>query len=467
MTSKLSLMATAFCITSLHAADYEVKKELFEQSVRVQGIAAPQNAAEVVIAPEIWGDFIVEKVLPQGTKVEKGQQIVWIDTKKVDKYIQEQELERKIDGIRLQKAQQELAELKLKTQRDLLVAKRNYEREVENYKRYQEVDLPDQIASTKFDGEKSEWYLSYTREELRQLLKMYEADGLTEETEEIIVQRAQNSVKSGEFSNKQKQKQVKFQLETGIPRQEVDRALQHARAKSAWEFAQTSIPRALELKELEVTKLVNADKKKAEDFAKVKADRAAMEIKAPAAGYLYYGEFSGNAWKREIAQKTLVRGAKLMAKRPFMVVVPEGNASQVTASVDGFTASRIKAGDKGALKLSTQPWKSYTGEVVSVGAVPNIQGKWDVVLKADLDGAASLKVGENVHADFVSYRKEDAISVPTKAVKAHADGSYTVKLKMADDKQEEKKVTVGESNHEKVEVLSGLDAGQVIIFEAK
>ncbi|MFC4990950.1 acyltransferase family protein [Rubritalea tangerina] len=199
MTSKLSLMATAFCITSLHAADYEVKKELFEQSVRVQGIAAPQNAAEVVIAPEIWGDFIVEKVLPQGTKFEKGQQIVWIDTKKVDKYIQEQELERKIDGIRLQKAQQELAELKLKTQRDLLVAKRNYEREVENYKRYQEVDLPDQIASTKFDGEKSEWYLSYTREELRQLLKMYEADGLTEETEEIIVQRAQNSVKTLEI----------------------------------------------------------------------------------------------------------------------------------------------------------------------------------------------------------------------------------------------------------------------------
>ena len=38
---------------------------------------------------------------------------------------------------------------------------------------------------------------------------------------------------------------------------------------------------------------------------------------------------------------------------------------------------------------------------------------------------------------------------------------------MADDKQEKKTITLGESNSKRVEVLSGLSEGQVIIYDAK
>ena len=46
---------------------------------------------------------------------------------------------------------------------------------------------------------RQEQYLSYSLEELNQLKKMYEADDLTEETEEIIIQRAQNDVDQAKF----------------------------------------------------------------------------------------------------------------------------------------------------------------------------------------------------------------------------------------------------------------------------
>ena len=46
----------------------------------------------------------------------------------------------------------------------------------------------------------SEQYLAYAAEELNQLKKMYEADDLTEETEEIILQRAQNQYDRAKFS---------------------------------------------------------------------------------------------------------------------------------------------------------------------------------------------------------------------------------------------------------------------------
>ncbi|MFT5882278.1 MAG: HlyD family secretion protein [Crocinitomicaceae bacterium] len=467
MTTRISLLATALCFSSAVAEDYELKKELFEQTLIIQGVATTDQGAEVIITPKVWADFVVEKVLPQGSKVAKGDQVVWIDTEKVDEYILDQELERKIDAINLQNAQQELAELKLKTERDMMLAKLNFEREQENYKYFREIGLPQSIAAKKLEGEKSKWYLSYTQEELTQLLKMYEADGLTEETEEIIVQRSQNSVKSGEFSNMQKQNEVKFSLETGLPRQSADRVLKHEVAKSAWEFAQVKIPRALEAKELEVSKLVREDKKKADKLVEVKADRAAMEIKAPAAGVLYYGEFIGSSWKREVAQKALIRGSKIPQKRVFMTVVPEGNATKIAASVDTFAAARLENGQDGRLKLKASPWKSFNSSVTSVAAAPNLQGKWDVVLSAKVDGKQKLAVGEPVKVDFVSYRKEDALSIPPKAVTQNSDGSFSVNLRMADDKEEKTTITLGESNSSRVEVLSGLSEGQVIIYDAK
>ncbi|PQJ29346.1 hypothetical protein [Rubritalea profundi] len=467
MTTRISLLATALCFSSAVAEDYELKKELFEQTLRIQGVATTDKGAELIIAPKIWDDFIIDKVLPQGSKVAKGDQIIWIDTEKVDEYILDQELERKFDAINLQNAQQELAELKLKTERDMMLEKRNFEREQENYKYFREIGLPQSIAAKKLEGEKSKWYLSYTQEELTQLLKMYEADGLTEETEEIIVQRSQNSVKAGEFSNEQKQNEVKFSLEKGLPRQKLDRELKHEEAKSAWEFAQLKIPRALESKELEVTKLVREDKKKADKLVEVKADRAAMEIKSPADGVLYYGEFKGSSWKRELAQKSLIRGSKVPQNRVFMTVVPEGNATQIAASVDTFAATRLTKGQDGRLKLTASPWKSFKSSVTSVAGAPNLQGKWDVTLSATLVGKQKLAVGESVKVDFVSYRKENALSIPAKAVTQNSDGSFSVNLKMADDKEKKTTITVGESNSSRVEVLSGLSEGQVIIYDAK
>ena len=109
------------------AVDYELKKELFEQTLSIQGIATTDKGAELTLAPAVWGDFTIDKILAHGSKVSKGNQVVWIDTEKIDEYIIDQELERKLDAIQLQQAQHELAELQLKTERDMLVAKRSFE----------------------------------------------------------------------------------------------------------------------------------------------------------------------------------------------------------------------------------------------------------------------------------------------------------------------------------------------------
>ena len=70
----------------------------------------------------------------------------------------------------------------------------------EDYKRYNNIYLPFDRRSTAMSLKYYEDSLAYAAEELKQLKKMYEADDLTEETEEIILQRAQNQYDRAKFS---------------------------------------------------------------------------------------------------------------------------------------------------------------------------------------------------------------------------------------------------------------------------
>ena len=64
----------------------------------------------------------------------------------------------------------------------------------------------------------SEQYLAYAAEELNQLKKMYEADDLTEETEEIILQRAQYQYERAKFSHEAAKIRNEETLQVQLPR---------------------------------------------------------------------------------------------------------------------------------------------------------------------------------------------------------------------------------------------------------
>ena len=53
--------------------------------------------------------------------------------------------------------------------------------------------------SAEFSLKNAQQSLEYSEEELKQLEKMYKADDLTEETEEIVLKRARNEVEQGKF----------------------------------------------------------------------------------------------------------------------------------------------------------------------------------------------------------------------------------------------------------------------------
>ena len=124
-------------------------------------------------------------------------------------------------------------------------------------------------------------HLAYSSEELRQLEKMYAADDLTEETEEIILKRAQNDVTIPNGDLEETREHVRREFDTSIPR-ESESLIHAAKAQAlAWQQIEKSAPDALRKKKLEIAAQERDLEKNQRKLGRLKTDLAAMPVTAP------------------------------------------------------------------------------------------------------------------------------------------------------------------------------------------
>ena len=128
----------------------------------------------------------------------------------------------------------------------------------------------------------SRFQLEYAEEELKQLQQMYEADDLTEETEEIILRRAQRSVESARFSLKSSEIGYERTLQRELPLELLRLKEAADRRDQALSRTRIRIPIALEKKRLDVTKLHATRDWRMRSWLTCDATWKAMTIVAPA-----------------------------------------------------------------------------------------------------------------------------------------------------------------------------------------
>ena len=110
----------------------------------------------------------------------------------------------------------------------------------DDLKRYNELDRPMALKTAEFMVKYYNFMLDYEKDELHELEKMYKADDLTEETEEIVLKRQRNSVEFAQFSLESAKLDTEEMTKVRIPRMDIrmkeqlDRtALARARAQMA------------------------------------------------------------------------------------------------------------------------------------------------------------------------------------------------------------------------------------------
>ena len=100
---------------------------------------------------------------------------------------------------------------------------------------------------------------------------------------------------------------------------------------------------------------------------------------------------------------------------------------------------------------------------MEIAPFPNLDGKHLVTLEAQPAEAFQFP-SQKDEAELVFYQSENAITIPNAAIKTKEDGSPYVMLKLSEGEPEERAVKLGKKDEKVTEVLTGLEAGQVIVY---
>jgi multidrug resistance efflux pump len=443
-----------------------VEKGPFKIEVTLKGVFEAQETAEVALRLEAWAALVVKKALEHGTPVSQGDTLVWLDLEKIDQAIRELQADGYLSDLAIKQAEEELRLLEKSTPQDLAAAERAKKMADEDLQRFLTVDRPLSEKSAHFSVRNARNYLAYAQEELNQLEKMYKADELTEDTEEIILKRQRDQVESATFSLEMAENRRDQTLKVDMPRREQTVNDNAQKTTLSWERAQATLPITLNQKRLALEKQKYEREKSADRLRKLTKDREAMNVRAPADGVVYHGKaLRGNWTTAATVAGKLQPGGALMAEEVFMTIV-KPRPIQVRAVIEEKDLEHVRAGLKGKAVAVALPDLKLPARVESVSAVPISAGNFDAKLSVELGpNARAIMPGMACSMKLVPYHKADALTIPASAVftEDEDEGKHYVYVAGKNGQQEKRDVKPGKKSGTKVEILEGLKEGEEVL----
>ena len=445
---------------------YQVEKSPFTIEVLLRGIFEAKEMTDIVLRPEQWGSFTVLKAVEHGARVKRGDLLVTLDMEKIDQAIVDLRTKLRLADLDMEKAKEQLAAMEKLTPMDLAAAERDRRIAREDLAQLLDVELPTAKKTANFILKMSGDQLDYQKEELRQLEKMYKADDLTEETEEIVLRRARDTLARAQFSYELSKLWNEQTMKFMLPRQEESAKESTQRKTLGADQAKILLPLSLQKQRLDLERMKverQRDDKRLQDLLN---DRAAMIIKAPVDGIVYYGRCVEGKWSGGTSPEQFQRGASLSDNRVFMTIV-QPRPLLIRAAASERDAQYVHAGLKGVARPAAYPDSRLPVVVSDVARVPSGETTFDTKFLIADEITLPLMPGMNCVVKMIGYQKKDAITVPPSALKTDPldDGKYYVFVVDKKEKAAERPVTIGKRNDKQVEILKGLSVGDRVLRE--
>ena len=148
-----------------------------------------------------------------------------------------------------------------------------------------------------------------------------------------------------------------------------------------------------------------------------------------------------------------------------VLTIDSDQGLEVTVFVDEGVISRIKRGTKAVVSVDAIEDDTLKAEVTKIGRNQvGYQGNYPVTLKLLAD-SKKLKTGMTAVVKFQQLQEDQKIIVEPTAVAADQQGNFVYQLQKHQDyaKVQKRRVIVGELRAEGLEIVSGLEAGSLIV----
>lgn len=429
--------------------------------VTLPGVFEAESMSEVVVKPRVWSTLVIDKIAPQGTKVEKGAAILWLETEQLDDELAATQLALDLGRLGIEMARSELEALQASVPLDLKdaertkqVADKTLEHFLKTDEQFRRRDIEEQLKN-------AENMLEGSQEELKQLERMYKADELTEETEEIILKRQRREVERAQYFVDKQRVQRERQLNESLPREKEQVHEAAGRAALALAKALATLPRSLDQKRIELQKLEYAQKKLQQKYERLQADRQEMIVQAPISGYVYYGASERGRWGGGAAGAKPLRKGTAVAQGQTVMTVVSPSPMFVRVDAPEKDLHHLNPGIAGSVVPVAFAQESLPARLAAIEPVAVREGVYDG--RVSFEGGARLMPGMTCTVRLVVYAKADVLTVPAAAVQSdELDQGKKFVLVESEGKPQRRDVTVGQSSGEKTEIVAGLKPGDKV-----
>ena len=426
---------------------------------RSLGTLEPVDPFELRLRPEAYkGELKIVTAVANGATVKAGDVLLQIDATDLTRDLSGAENDLTTAKANLDKAKgdAQLAEsgdaLALRIQKTALA---NAEA---GLKWWEQVDGPTMLKRSELNVFTSKASVDDQDDELDQLRKMYKDEELTSATADIVVKRAVRGLDvSKQYLSIAEQGAAKTrEHEYGVAKQRVVDAVDQAKQQLATlEITQkhAAIVRATGTKSAELATAA-AEKKVKE----LKADLAALTVKAPFDGRVAYGAIAEGAWQGPDA-KALRAGEKVAAGATLLTLSAPGKL-RVVLDIPEAKLAWLTPGMKATITPVAWPELKLIGRCAA--PAPTGKGgadqsfKLPIELESPADARLSAGMKANVRLDAGTV--ENVLVLPVTAV-----SSGVVKVLGKDGKPQEKDVTVGRTDGTLVEIREGLSEGDEVL----
>ncbi|MBI4604337.1 MAG: HlyD family efflux transporter periplasmic adaptor subunit [Planctomycetes bacterium] len=442
-----------------HGKSAKARRGPFRAVFEAEGAFVPAHFTELSFSPQAYeGELRVAEVAPHGSRVRQGDVVLKLEDEKARDALRAAEWAQRTAERTLADAKVRYGEHEADMQRDVARAERELALADQALKGYLEVHRPLEKDEHELGHRSYKHSIDDQEDELAQLGKMYKEDQLTEETEEIVLKRANRNLE-----------ETKKRLDLFLRRHDFSEKFHEPAERERLENAPKDKRKALtdlrraresgrELGKIELERLEHEAGAARRRLERLRADLERMAIRAPHDGVVIHG-----ALEEKVAVSVLKRHQAIQAHQPIVTVADPG-ALKVRFNLKEKDRYRLSAGMGAAIVPEAIPDRRLAGSVEPVSGFPLPDNTWNAhVLFAHEDERLLPLLKAKVVV--VLHDGMDALTVPLGAVFRRGDRSVCYVKGHAPFGVIARTVVTGPDNGKDVLIREGLSEGDEVLLE--
>jgi HlyD family secretion protein len=418
-----------------------------------------ESASSIPVLSGVEGQVAIISLVPQGTRVEKGDVVVELESSGLRTRHTEQKIAveraRAAHGL----AQQKFVVATSQKESDLQNAELALEFAELDLKKYLEGDYPLDLRTLQTDTALAEEELERARARL-EVTEDLQRDGFLGQAEleadRFRAQRNQYLVEIAKERERQLQEytfpRTRRELESKVT--EARRARERAAtlAQANLDQARTNLEAEEKALKLEVSKLAHIEEQ---------IERCTML--APQAGVVVYP-----VPEDDDAVELFIKQGAVVRQRQHVFSIPDTDVLQVSTSIHEAMVEQIQSGMRARIWVDVHPDVELRGEVKSVAPLPDPEDWRKTTVKfyetkvALLDPADGLRPGMSAKVEILMDRLENVLALPVQAVVQRGRTGYC--YVQNGRKPELRRLRLGKASVEYIAVEEGLSAGELVLL---